>query len=812
MLYEKERTRRKKMKEYRIIMKRITAMMLLIVLALSLLCGCGKLSGDESGADNDDTTGKAVQTNGDGSDRTAEGQPDKVTAKGRYVEEVIELADRFSGTENRLFRLASGELVIIDLNGGILTSKDNGATWEEDRNRTWQSRLTGEGNYILSAAIGANNTTAVIYNNFSNVESIEDYSPNKLLLVKPDGTEIPVEISGIGDERNPSNIGVADDGTVFVSVAGSSNLYEVKEDGSCELFLTVQEMRPELIQCQGNLIIMDGYGYSAPIIYDREKKEYVEDEVWKDLVRENYPKGNAYSGSYYSMYFFTGEEGVLYLAGEKGLHRHVIGGSVSEQVIDGNLCTFGNPVYEIAGMVMLENNEFLTLFSGGRLVHYVYDQNASTVPNNQLTVYSLKESDTLRQAISLYQTANPDIFVKYDVGMEEGGSVTRDDALKSLNTKIIAGEGPDVLLLDDMPLDSYIEKGMLQDMRPVIDGLSGDEELFGNIVDAMKSGDSVYAMPLEVSIPAAAADNKYISRMKDLKSIADTIEQLRIDYPEKDLLDICSAQGIMRMFAIVCEPAWITGDGELDKAALSEFLEQSKRIYDAQMDGLSSQSIERYNNSNQFWLKEFGTTREESKYFRQLVSPMNYVGSLQYMLCGLVMNSSGYMSLTSLSRTAGFENSTWAVMNGQCSNVFCAETLLGISAASKHTELAEDFVKLCFKKEAQSNLFNGFAVNKAAFEDSFAIDESMVGDDGGYLYFSMSNGEGLSVDYTAYPVNDGQIAEFRRCLEAADTPYIKNSVLEEAVYEAGTAYLQDSQSLDETVNAIEKKLALYLAE
>ncbi|MCH5254185.1 MAG: hypothetical protein J1F41_04615, partial [Lachnospiraceae bacterium] len=305
---------------------------------------------------------------------------------------------------------------------------------------------------------------------------------------------------------------------------------------------------------------------------------------------------------------------------------------------------------------------------------------------------------------------------------------------------------------------------------------------------------------------------KYISQLKDLKSIADTIEQLRIDHPGKDLLDICSEQGIMRMFAIACEPAWITKNGEIDRAAISEFLEQSKRIYDAQIDGLSSQTIERYNNSNQFWLKEFGTTREESKYFRQLVNPIDYMGGLSYMLCGKVMNSSGYMSLTSLNKTAGFENTIWAVMNGQSSNVFCAETLVGISAASKHTELAEDFVKLCFGKEAQSNLFNGFAVNKAAFEESFAVDESMIGDDGGYLYFSMSNEEGLSVDYTAYPVNEEQIAEFRKCLEAAVTPYLKNSVLEETVYETGTAYLQGRQSLEETVSAIEKKLALYLAE
>ena len=96
--------------------KRITALLLISALLLSLLSGCGKLSGGENSTDNDGSMGEAVQTGGDAGGQDTEGQPDKATAMGRYVEEVIELADRFSGTDTRLFRLADGELVIVDMN------------------------------------------------------------------------------------------------------------------------------------------------------------------------------------------------------------------------------------------------------------------------------------------------------------------------------------------------------------------------------------------------------------------------------------------------------------------------------------------------------------------------------------------------------------------------------------------------------------------------------------------------------------------------------------------------------------------------
>ena len=41
--------------------------------------------------------------------------------------------------------------------------------------------------------------------------------------------------------------------------------------------------------------------------------------------------------------------------------------------------------------------------------------------------------------------------------MQEDG-ITREDALKKLNTELLSGSGPDVLILDKMPYDSYMEK------------------------------------------------------------------------------------------------------------------------------------------------------------------------------------------------------------------------------------------------------------------------------------------------------------------------------------------------------------------
>ena len=81
-------------------------------------------------------------------------------------------------------------------------------------------------------------------------------------------------------------------------------------------------------------------------------------------------------------------------------------------------------------------------------INFAYDANIPSVPENQLVVYSLLENYSIRQAISSYAKEHPDTYVKYEIGLNNGDATTQSDALKTLNTEIIAGNGPDVIILD----------------------------------------------------------------------------------------------------------------------------------------------------------------------------------------------------------------------------------------------------------------------------------------------------------------------------------------------------------------------------
>ena len=109
-------------------------------------------------------------------------------------------------------------------------------------------------------------------------------------------------------------------------------------------------------------------------------------------------------------------------------------------------------------------------------------------------------------------------------------------------------------------------------------------------------------------------------------------------------------------------------------------------------------------------------------------------------------------------------------------------------------------------------MWTGFPVNQAAFEQVFVPDEKLVDEEGAFSWESMGTPDGERFSFVSYWPDEKQKEDIRKCIEAADTPYIEDRMLENAVYEEGSGYLQGVRSLDDTLYAIEKRVTLYMAE
>ena len=74
-----------------------------------------------------------------------------------------------------------------------------------------------------------------------------------------------------------------------------------------------------------------------------------------------------------------------------------------------------------------------------------------------LLVYTLDENPSLKQVISRYEEQHPEKPVNMVVGIPEGSDISADDAIRSLNAMMAAGDVPDVLVLDGLPIDRMVD-------------------------------------------------------------------------------------------------------------------------------------------------------------------------------------------------------------------------------------------------------------------------------------------------------------------------------------------------------------------
>ncbi|MDE7258308.1 MAG: hypothetical protein K2N77_03590, partial [Lachnospiraceae bacterium] len=135
--------------------KRILSAALGLILLAGCLAGCG--NGGAAGDGQDGTQGGS--TGGQSTQQYEEGTP-----MGRYVEKTGEFGDGagLSDISNRLFMLNNGQMVITDAFRPFVITKDGGQRWYADK-RDWNIRMVENGDYIMSAAVGGDNTVAVIY-------------------------------------------------------------------------------------------------------------------------------------------------------------------------------------------------------------------------------------------------------------------------------------------------------------------------------------------------------------------------------------------------------------------------------------------------------------------------------------------------------------------------------------------------------------------------------------------------------------------------------------------------------------------------
>lgn len=488
----------------------------------------------------------------------------------------------------------------------------------------------------------------------------------------------------------------------------------------------------------------------------------------------------------------------LYFCSEKGLYRYVLGGNVVEQMVEGSLTSLGSSSTNYVNMIVKADSSFLVTYkdidSKYFLKNYSFSKDTPAAPGNEITVYSLKDNTTVRQQITKFQAANPDIHVVFQAGMTGKDAVSASDAIKTLNTEILAGKGPDVLILDGMPVESYVEKGLLADISDVVKGYNEKNELFKNIVEAYKDKDKIYAAPLRFKIPIINAHQVVLNQITDLETMADFAESYREKNPKSgDIAFAMDSKMLLQVLYPVISAGWFKSNGTFDDNKLMESITELKRINDAVMK-IKNQEQDEDNK------KKAEMAKGEDAYVEAFNEYEIEKGLLQINMGKI----STFTDIARLSSSNKKDSTISYKLLSENNHYFSASTTVGMNSKTKSKENAKKFISYLFSEDAQAiDYTGGYPVNKKAFTAAQAKPSQKTMND--------INLGRASEDRITWPSKE-QFENFTALVETLDTPTFEDKVIFDTVSDEFEKCASGKESVEDTVKNLKNRLNIYLSE
>ncbi len=345
-------------------------------------------------------------------------------AKGRYVEELLKTPEKYQG-KGSMNVLEDGSLILVDYeNGTVSSSHDAGASWETKKNKVIGKLLNQEQADITSVAVAPDGGIFLSYILWRESTDEKPF-PEKYVYLDPDGKKDEFAV-GIDDyHSNATRAVFTGNGTVLL-LMNDNSVYR----------LDLKKHRAAQVLDSREVIGLYRFGDTAVAVeqkkvwlYDRESREMdSSDETLNQFVQGDKSETVVFGGD--------GKDKLL-AASAEGIFSHVMQGNVMEQLTQGDITSLGNLTQAPMEMFVLKDGRILIHYNSGELDSYRYDPEAAVQPDHTVSVYSMKDSATVRQAVYAFRKEHPDVYVKVVTGMSGDDGVTESDAIKNLNTELL---------------------------------------------------------------------------------------------------------------------------------------------------------------------------------------------------------------------------------------------------------------------------------------------------------------------------------------------------------------------------------------
>lgn len=249
-------------------------------------------------------------------------------------------------------------------------------------------------------------------------------------------------------------------------------------------------------------------GRMAALVYDDTGMSIALADMEAGTIGES----NKIPGASYEFSFYPGVGYDLFMVNNYGLYGYNIGDTDKKQIMSYIDSDFG--FYNIYSIIGINDKEFIAMYDDeetgmGKLARFTKVE-PEDVKEKKIISLAMANSDwSVRRAVVKFNKANENYRITItDYSSLYATETDYDAGVTKLNTDIVSGKIPDIILLDNsMPVDSYVSKGLFEDLKPFI---AKDNELdinnyMPNVMEAFSQNGKLYSLVPSYSIQTLIA-------------------------------------------------------------------------------------------------------------------------------------------------------------------------------------------------------------------------------------------------------------------------------------------------------------------
>ena len=445
-------------------------------------------------------------------------------------------------------------------------------------------------------------------------------------------------------------------------------------------------------------------------------------------------------------------------------------------------------------MVGISDVEFVSLvpdmdynFYAARFTKIPADQ---VVDKTIITMGGYYMNYDIRKKAFEFNKENPNYkikFVDYSSYDDEG---EYGAGIEKMNMDIVSGNTPDILVLSyDMPVDSYINKGLFYDMSGYLNNDSdiSNVELLTNVLDALRTGDKLYQITPSFTIGSMVVKTKF-TEGKDVLTFKDCKELMEKTGVKKEVLFGNISRETFLSYGLNYSGNnyidWANKSCSFNSDSFVEFLEFANGFPET----YEYLDMENYKDSLYH--------EDESLFNIVTISNVRSYAFMRYLQFGEDISFVGYPN------DMGVNNS-----------VIIPDVRLAISAQSQNKDAAWEFVSSLLMEDYQDKIDYSFPIRKSSFEKK--------AEECSRKPYFMDGTKKIEYDDTYYmdgvPVNAPNLTSedilfMTNFIKSVTMLSSNNTSVNNIINEEASAFFSGQKGAKEVADIIQSRLSIYVNE